>query len=347
MGRSMITSHSKRLIATVLGLTFLATGSPAGAPQAGKQAPGYYRMMLGQLEVTALLDGTHPFPIPTTLTVPRERALTGEDRPLMSHARPGTAEALLAQERLALPFEGSINAFLVNLNGRLVLIDSGAGALYGKCCGQLLANLRASGYAPEQIDDVFITHLHTDHIGGVVENGQPSFPNATLHVSKQDVDYWLDSANEAKAPAILRSMFNGARSALRPHQEAGRLVTFNGEGEVLPGIKAVPTPGHTPGHTSYLVGSGGEQLLVWGDIVHVSPIQFPDPAVTVTYDSDAWKAEQRRLSLFAEAATKGFWIGAAHISFPGLGHITARDGHYRWLPANYTTRVDQAVGAQP
>ena len=343
----MITSRAKVLTASLVSLLFSATVSEAGAPQVGKQAPGYYRMMLGRLEITALLDGTHPFPIPATLTVPRERTLAAEDRPLMSDARPGAAEALLAQERLALPFEGSINAFLVNMNGRLVLIDSGAGVLYGKCCGKLLTNLKASGYAPEQIDDVFITHLHTDHIGGVTENGRPAFPNATLHISKQEVNYWLDSANEAKAPVILRGMFAGARNALRPYQEAGRLVTFDREGEVLPGVKALSTPGHTPGHTSYLVGSEGEQLPVWGDIVHVAPVQFPDPAVTVTYDSDMSTAEQKRISLFAEAARKGFWIGAAHISFPGLGHITTRDGRYRWLPANYTTQVTPATSTQP
>jgi glyoxylase-like metal-dependent hydrolase (beta-lactamase superfamily II) len=260
--------------ALVLGLVL--AGSPgdarAAAPQVAQQAPGFYRMMLGRFEVTALLDGTHTFPIPTVLQRPRDG---GGPRALLSEVRPGEAEGRLAQAFLALPFEGSINAFLINTGSRLVLVDAGAGDLYGACCGKLVANLRAAGYAPEAVDEVLLTHLHADHVGGVMHDGQAVFPNATIRVSRRDADHWLNPANAAAAPQFLLPMFRGAQAALKPYRDAGRLIPFDGEGEVLPGFVAFPTPGHTPGHSSYRVTSGGETLLVWGDIVHVAPIQFP------------------------------------------------------------------------
>jgi glyoxylase-like metal-dependent hydrolase (beta-lactamase superfamily II) len=229
----------------------------AEAPQVGTQAPGFYRMRLGRFEITALLDGTHTFPIPTVMVRARP---DGTPEPL-SQARPGETEALLAQEHLALPYEGSINAFLINTGNHLVLIDSGAGELYGACCGHLPANLRAAGYMPEQVDEVLLTHLHADHVGGISVAGRPIFPNAVIRMSRKDYDYWLDPAQEAKAPAFLHPMFEGARAVLKPYIDAGRVRPFEGEGEVSPGITAIATPGHTPGHTSYRVTSDGNVLL--------------------------------------------------------------------------------------
>jgi glyoxylase-like metal-dependent hydrolase (beta-lactamase superfamily II) len=331
-------STRRPAIVLLVGLALCQAPWPAAAeavPQVGVQAPGYTRMRLGTFEVTALLDGTHPFPIPAVMV----RATPSGAPELLVKARPGEAEALLAEEHLSMPYEGSINAFLINTGRRLVLIDSGAGELYGACCGKLVANMRAAGYQPEQVDDVLLTHLHADHVGGVAMGGRMTFPHATLHMSRKESDYWLNPKNEAGAPAILLPMFRGAQSVLKPYLAAHRIKTFDADGEVVPGITAIATPGHTPGHTSYRIVSNGETLLVWGDIVHVSQIQFPDPHVTVTYDSDRDGAEAQREVVFSEAAQRGFWVGAAHIGFPGLGHINAKDGHFTWSPASYTTQV--------
>lgn len=331
----------RRWKAALLGLALVvatAGSVEAGAPQVRTQAPGFYRMMLGDAEVTALLDGTHTFPIPTVLQAPPVGGGSAPRR-LLEAADPGEVTARLGADRLGLPFEGSINAFLINLDGRLTLIDTGAGALYGACCGHLVANLRAAGYTPDQVDDVLLTHLHVDHFGGLAIDGKPVFPNAIVHVSQTDYAYWLDPAKEAAAPAFLHPMFEGARAVLKPYIAANRVKPFDGDEAIVPGIRAMASAGHTPGHTSYLVQSGGESLLAWGDIVHVEPIQLPDPAVTVTYDSDASAAERTRDALLAEAAAKGFWVAAAHISFPGLGHIGERAGTFNWIPANYTTEL--------
>lgn len=327
-----------RGLALALAIPTLATvPATAKAPMVASQAPGFYRMKLGTVEVTALLDGTHTFPIDRVMQAPPDAA--GRTRHLLVQAHPREAEARLAAEYLEMPFEGSINAFLVNTGDRLVLIDSGAGDLYGDCCGRLRANLEAAGYRPEEVDDVLLTHLHANHVGGLMLDGKPAFPNATIHVSRADEDYWLTPENEAAAPDFLRPMFDGARKVLKPYLDGGRLKTFDYGAEVLPDITQLATPGHTPGHSTYVVRSGDQTLAVWGDLVHVAPIQFPDPAITVTYDSDADRAEAQWEQLFARAARERMWIAAAHISFPGLGHVVVRDGGFAWLPANYMTEL--------
>jgi len=327
--------------AVLLGFAFIiATISStfAAAPQVRTQSPGFYRVMLGAFEITALLDGTHPFPDAAVLMKPKPNASVVERSKLFDDD-PQEANTLLEAADQKAPTEGSINAFLINTGTKLILIDSGAGTLYGACCGHLIENLRAAGYRPEQVDEVLLTHLHADHVGGIAPGGQMAFPNAVIRASKLDADYWLNDENEKAAPTFLRPMFEGDKASLTPYIAAGRFQPFDGDPELVPGIRAIAAPGHTPGHTSYSVESGGQKLLVWGDIVHVAAIQFPDPSVSVEYDNDGALAEATREAIFSKAAKDGFWIGAAHISFPGLGHVGVRGKEFIWMPAEYTTRL--------
>jgi glyoxylase-like metal-dependent hydrolase (beta-lactamase superfamily II) len=271
-------------------------------------------MMLGDFEITALSDGTHAFPIDTVMT----------------NITPATIARDLADAELKAPVQGSINAFLINTGKKLILVDTGAGALYGDCCGKLAANLRAAGYQPEQVDEILITHLHKDHAGGV-----GAFPNAVLRLSQAEAGYWLAPANKARAPAFLSTFFDAAQAAVAPYQASGRFQPYKDFGPLEPGIEALPAPGHTPGHANYLVSSRGQQLLIWGDIVHVSAVQLPHPAATVKYDSSASDAHATRAGLLQKAAGQHLLIGAAHIAFPGLGHIRRHGGDYEWLPLNY------------
>jgi glyoxylase-like metal-dependent hydrolase (beta-lactamase superfamily II) len=299
------------LLVGVLAIPFTAQ---AAAPQVRTQAPGYYRMMLGDFEITALSDGTHAFPIDTVMT----------------NITPAEIAKDLADADLQAPVQGSINAFLVNTGAKLILIDTGAGALYGDCCGKLSANLRAAGYQPEQVDEILITHLHKDHAGGV-----GAFPNAVLRLSQAEADYWLTPANKEKAPAFLASFFDAAQAAVAPYRVAGRFKPYQGFGPLETGVTALAAPGHTPGHAGYLLQSRGQQLLIWGDIVHVSAIQLTQPAATVKYDSSEADARASRAGLLQKAADQQLLIGAAHIAFPGLGRIRRHDGVYQWLPLNY------------
>ena len=325
-------ARSKMVLPCLAWILLAGAGAAsAAAPQLRTQAPGFYRMMLGDFEVTALLDGTHPFPDVAVLTKSEPGAVG--PRAKFFDNDPTEANALLAASDLSVPTEGSINAFLVNTGSKLVLIDSGAGSLYGACCGHLIENLRASGYRPEQVDEIFLTHLHADHVGGIAPGGMPAFPNAIVRASKLDTEYWLDDNNEDTAPGFLKPMFEGDKASLKPYIAAGRFQPFVGGPELVPGIRAIPAPGHTPGHTMYQVESRGQTLLVWGDI------QFPDPSITVEYDSNEEEAEATRKRAFSEAAESKFWIAAAHISFPGLGHVALRSSQFVWLPAEYTTSL--------
>jgi glyoxylase-like metal-dependent hydrolase (beta-lactamase superfamily II) len=163
-----------------------------------------------------------------------------------------------------------------------------------------------------------------------------AFPNAVVRVDKHDADYWLSTANLDKAPADKKSHFQQARASLNAYVEAGKLETFDGDTELEPGIRAIASRGHTPGHSFYAVESKGQKLVLWGDLLHVAAVQFPEPSVTIQFDVDSNAAAVQRKKAFADAAKQGYWVGAAHISFPGLGHVRAEGKGYAWLPANYS-----------
>lgn len=310
--------------ASILGLALALAFScaQAAAPQQKNQAPGFYRMMLGDFEITALSDGTVDLPV--------DKLLTG--------ARQGQVMRALQHAYLGVPLETSVNGYLVNTGTKLVLIDTGAAALFGPTLGRLLANLKAAGYSPEQVDEVYVTHLHPDHVGGLLSEGKPAFPNALVRFDKRDGEHWLSAERLAAAPADAKGFFQGAQAAVKPYQDVGRLQPFDGNTELIPGVRAVATPGHTPGHTVYLVESQGQKLAVWGDLMHVAAVQFPDPSVTIAFDVDSKAAMPQRKKAYADAAKNGYYVAVAHVAFPGIGRLRADGKGYQWLPANYSSK---------
>jgi len=291
----------------------------AAAPQVKTQAPGFYRVMLGDFEVTALSDGTVALPV--------DKLLTG--------TTPAKTQKTLARSFLKAPLDTSVNGYLVNTGSKLVLIDTGAAGLFGPTLGNLLANLKAAGYQPEQVDEIYITHMHADHVGGLMAADKLAFPNATVRADKHDADFWLSQANLDKAPADAKGFFQGAMASLNPYVAAGKFKAFEGDTDLVPGIKAVATPGHTPGHSIYKVESKGQTLVLWGDLMHVAAVQFPEPGVTIQFDTDSKNAAIQRKRAYAEAAKQGYLVGSAHISFPGLGHLRVQGKGYEWVPVNY------------
>ncbi|EMP54351.1 beta-lactamase [Marinobacter santoriniensis NKSG1] len=291
----------------------------AGAPMVKEQAPGYYRVMLGNYEITALSDGTVKLPV---------------DDLLLNTTKEHVHERL-ASNYLSAPLDTSVNGYLINTGEKLVLVDTGAGSLFGPTLGNLVENLRASGYEPEQVDDVFITHMHPDHVGGLMSDGKMAFPNATIRASQDDADYWLSESNLEAANEDAKGFFKGAMASLNPYVKAGHFKAFEGDAQLLPGIKAVEAPGHTPGHTMYRVESDGQVMMLWGDLIHVATVQFPEPDVAIQFDTTPEKAVMERNQEFARAADKGYLIGSAHLSFPGLGHLNKADKGYEFVPANY------------
>ncbi|MEQ1685531.1 MAG: MBL fold metallo-hydrolase [Burkholderiaceae bacterium] len=291
----------------------------AAAPQVKTQAPGYYRVMMGDFEVTALSDGTVALPV--------DKLLTGTTA--------AKTQKTLARSFLKAPLDTSVNAYLINTGTKLVLIDTGAAGLFGPTLGNLITNLKAAGYQPERVDEIYITHMHGDHVGGLMAADKPAFPNATVRADKHDADFWLSQANLDKAPADMKGAFQGAMLSLNPYVASGKFKAFDGDTELVPGIKAVATRGHTPGHSIYKVESQGQTLVLWGDLMHVAAVQFAEPGVTIQFDSDSKAAAAQRKRAYAEAAKNGYLVGSAHISFPGLGHLRVQGKGYEWVPVNY------------
>ncbi len=310
------------IVAALVALSFCASAE-AGAPQQKTQAPGYYRMMLGDFEVTALFDGTFLADLGKILT----------------NVTPKELDAALARSFLKDPVETSVNGFLINTGPKLVLVDTGAGTLFGPTPGKLLSNLKASGYRSEQVDEIYITHMHDDHVGGLSADGKRVFPNAIVRAAQQEADFWLSKAHMDAAPQDRKEDFQSAMNMLNPYVSAGKFKPFNGDTELVPGVRAVAAAGHTPGHTLYVVESKGQTLMLWGDLMHVAAVQFPDPAVTIQYDIDSGMAAMQRKKVFADAAAKRSWVAGAHLSFPGVGHLRTAGSGYAFVPVNY--------GAQP
>jgi len=307
------------LLVIIAGV-FYASALHAAAPQLKGQAPGYYRMMLGDFEIVALSDGTGPF----------------EVRKILTNITPMRVDQLLKRSFLADPIELSVNAYLVNTGAKLALIDAGCGTLFGATFGNVVNNLKAAGYQPEQVDEIYITHMHIDHIGGLMAGDKLAFPNAIVRADKREADYWLSQVNLEAAPDNAKDFFKGAMASMNPYVAADKFKPFDGSGELAPGIHAVSTYGHTRGHTMYVFESKGEKLAVLGDLMHVAAVQFVDPSVTIEFDTDPKMAAVQRKKVYADGARQRFWLAAAHLPFPGVGHIRADSQGYVYVPANYS-----------
>ena len=311
--------------ASMLPLPAAAQKRPITIAEQSVQAPGFYRVMLGDFKVTVLSDGT--------TAVPFGDLLHGADRAKLSEMFRRAGEPI---DR-----ETSINSYLIHTGDHRILIEAGAGRLFGDCCGRLPATLRAAGYGPEMIDVVLLTHVHGDHSGGLTLDGRRVFPNADIYLAKSELDYWLSDAAKARAKASHQEMFEEGRAALTPYQAAGRLRTFNAPTTLFPGIRAIAAPGHTPGHSFYEVESRGHRMRVIGDIIHAAEIQLSRPDITIDFDADEKLAAKTRVATLAELASKHELVAGPHISFPGLGHMVQSGDGYAWMPIPYSTAIRQ------
>jgi glyoxylase-like metal-dependent hydrolase (beta-lactamase superfamily II) len=288
-----------------------------------RQSPGFYRGYLGAFEVVALSDGTASRRLDDIMSDPR---LVREE---------------LSADHISEPVAISINAYLINTGSHLVLVDTGAGELFGSSGGLLSSNITAAGYGADQVDVILLTHIHADHSGGLSIGGKRQFPNATVYVDGRDVAHWLSKDEEAKAPPSARKTFEQSRATVTPYVVARRVVEIKPDSEVVPGVIARSASGHTPGHTAYIVQSQGHKLLLWGDTIHSAEIQFGHPEVTVQYDVNPHAAVDSRKQLLDFASKSGVLVGSAHISFPGLGRVRKVEDGYRWIPTAYSATVTE------
>ncbi len=309
----------QQTLAALFSLTLVAAAH-AAAPMVKKSGPGYYRMMLGDFEVTALSDGTVALPV----------------NKILQKITEAQVDRALAAQSLVSPLETSVNGFLINTGPKLILIDTGAAKLFGPTLGNLLDNLKASGYTPEQVDEVYVTHMHADHVGGLMNGAARAFPNAIVRADKADADFWLSKENLDKAPEAMKGFFQGAQASLNPYVSAGKFMPYNGNTELQPGVFSIVTRGHTPGHSVFSIESKGQKMVVFGDLMHVAAVQFANPEVTIQFDTDGATAADVRTAMYREAAREQYILAVAHNSFPGLGRLAPNGaGGFVWLPVNY------------
>ncbi|WP_163270081.1 MBL fold metallo-hydrolase [Chelativorans alearense] len=300
----------------------LLAGTPvpalARAPLADTPTTGALRRKVGSAEVTALLDGYIDI------------------EPEMFIGLDAAEAAQLAEAGFQVPDprRTPVNAYLVNLGDRLVLVDAGTSNSMGPTLGRLPAAIEAAGVTLAQVDTVLITHMHPDHINGVLTSeGEALFPNAELVVTATDYAFWHDDANMNQATDEAKPFFVGARRAAAAY--ADRLRQIEGEAEAVASIQTVPLPGHTPGHAGFIIESDGEALFIWGDVVHMATYQFARPDWSIAFDVDPDLAAETRKRALDRVAADRMLIAGMHLPFPGFGHV-ARDGDaYSFVPAEW------------
>jgi glyoxylase-like metal-dependent hydrolase (beta-lactamase superfamily II) len=320
-----LTRFAAVLLAALAGLVAFPDTTVADAPQRHDQAPGFYRLKVGDLEVTALFDGPGVFDV---------NWVNGQK------TKDGVRKALQDDPHL---LDVADTGYLVNTGKQLILVDAGSGTWFGGGrFGHLLANLRSAGYTPEEVDIVLVTHLHSDHIGGLTtRDGKIVFPNANIYVAKADNDFWLSQEIAAKAPKEARQFFLSAQGIAAPYIQAGKWHTFTDSDQIVGGTQIVPLRGHTPGHTGYEFSSQRKKILFWGDVMHVQRLQLPDPKVTVVFDIDPTAAAATRDQLLRKLASEDVLIAGPHMLFPGLGRLHWEGSSYHWAPVAFTDQWDE------
>jgi glyoxylase-like metal-dependent hydrolase (beta-lactamase superfamily II) len=313
--------------------TALATGAIAAAAtlvgtrhaiaQAASPAPNpsAYRYRVGDAIVTAIRDGY------------AQRPLEGFIRNAsVDELKATLAESFLPTDRYTIPF----TTLGVQTGGKLVLLDTGNGDLGAPTTGLWMANFRAAGFDPAQVDTVLISHFHGDHINGLrLKDGTAVFPRAEIKVAAPEWEFWMDDAKAAAAPDGMKPAFANVRRVFAPI--AKDVTRYQWGQEIAPGIAAVAAPGHTPGHTAFAITAGTGRLMVMSDTTNNPQVFARNPDWAAVFDMDGDTARTTRHKLLDMAASERMQVSFYHAPFPATGHI-ARDGtsRYRMVPANWS-----------
>jgi glyoxylase-like metal-dependent hydrolase (beta-lactamase superfamily II) len=308
----------------VTALSSLPT-SPAHAvvPPAGAQAPGFYRYKVGSYECTSINDGARSFPMPDTFVknVPKEEALAAAEA------------AYMPKGMVTVPF----NPQLINTGSKLVLIDSGNGIGNFEptkgAVGRTLQNLAAAGVDPKSIDVVLLSHLHPDHTNGIrAADGSIAFPNAEIMVPAVDWAFWTSDENAAKAQSneMMKNYFANVKKTFAGIES--KVTKYDWGKEVAPGITSIEAPGHTPGHSAFVIASGTSKILVQSDVTNIPEFFLRNPDWHVAYDVDPVQAQATRHKFYDMASAERALVVGFHFTFPCIGHVEKDGTKYRLVP---------------
>jgi glyoxylase-like metal-dependent hydrolase (beta-lactamase superfamily II) len=314
--RTLLAAAPAAAAASTFGLPAVAA-----APPVGRQVPAFYRFKVGDFEVTALLDGI----------------VTGPLNPARIPNVP-VEDVRKVMESQFMPVEPTVNYFTqltVNTGSRLVLIDAGFADNGAPTTGQLRTNMAAAGIDPKQVDTVLVSHFHGDHINGLrLKDGAATYANAEIAVPQPEWDFWMDDARMNNAPEAARPGFAGSRRVFAPVAKDVR--RFEWGKEVAPGITAMRSDGHTVGHTSFVVSSGGKSLLVVGDASNDPRLFARNPEWHLVFDADKAAAVQTRRRLLDMAAAERMQVVFYHAAFPATGFVSKNGNAYDWHPAQFS-----------
>ena len=280
------------------------------------QVSGLYRRRIGEVLVTAISDGYIDAPYSVLQNISEEKA-----------------ENILREDFRPTPPRISVNCYLIQYGDRIAIVDTGSGKTMGPTLGKMPGLLDELGVKTENIDTVLLTHMHPDHSNGLsTSEGKDVFTNAEVVIAERDVAHWHDDTAMAKANASQRvRYFQGARFQIAPYMN--RLKTASGE--VFPHVTAIDLSGHTPGHTGFLIESGGISLLIWEDICHVPDIQVRVPKVTMAFDTDPEAAIATRLKTFDMVSQDKILVAGMHLHFPGFSFVVKENDGYRLIPEGW------------
>lgn len=309
-----------------------ALGVPSGAalakaPPTNRPAPTFYRFKIGAIEATVVSDGILPLGEPSGSFLGTSKA---EVQKMLTDNFLPTDNVVLEQ-----------NALVLNTGDRLILIDNGMGAskMFGDTTGKLLGSLQAASIDPKDIDALVITHAHCDHCWGTVDqDGNPHFPNAQVYLSQADFDFWTDEAKlSLKTPAYMQPFVDGVRKNLLPVRD--RIVFVKDGQEFLPGIVAMAAPGHTVGHTIYMITSQGKTMAAIGDLTHHQVLLVEKPRIEFAFDTDPKQSAETRVRILDTLAANRTPLLAYHFPWPGIGHVAKAGEGFRYFPSPMQTTL--------
>jgi glyoxylase-like metal-dependent hydrolase (beta-lactamase superfamily II) len=300
------------------------TMANAKAPFATAQAPYFYRFPHGKMQMTMVSDGPLPLGDPTGAFLGASKE---EVSKLLTDNFLSPTNAVLEQ-----------NILVVNTGDKMYIVDTGMGSstMFGPTTGKLLASLKAAGINPADIDGILATHAHCDHVWGIVgDDGKPNFPNAQIYISQADFDFWTDEAKlSVKDPAYMKPFVEGARKNLLPVRD--RIVFIKDGQEFVPGIQAMSAPGHTIGHTIFMITSEGKSMAAIGDLTHHHILLVEKPRFEFAYDTDPKQSANSRVRILDMLAANKIPLAAYHFPWPGNGHVVKSGDGFRFIASPMT-----------